>query len=115
MENIIKVKTTEGYTIYNNDDNRTVSAIIEENKIYEAKLYKLTEEYFAYDSNGREFLVGEIDINGKLVLEENFELINEDNNIKNRIDVSELNRKAEKMGYLSSRKYDISKNTNSQF
>lgn len=109
MGNIINVRSSEGYIIYNNDDRRTVSAIVEENKVYEAKLYKLTEEYFAYDSEDREFLVGEIDINGKLVLRENFELINENNNIQNRIDVYELNRKAEKLGVLSSRKADYCK------
>lgn len=106
MKNIIKVKSTEGYTIYNNDSNKTISAVIEENKEYNAKIYKPTLEYFAYDLKGREFLVGEINSDGELVLEEGFYEINES---KNRIDVHELNAKAEKMGYLSSRKYDVSK------
>lgn len=107
MKNIIKVKSTEGYTIYNNDRNKTISAVIDENKEYEAKIYKQTLEYFAYDSKGREFLVGEINIDGDLILKEGFYEVNKS---KNRIDVHKLNAKTEKIGYLSSRKYDISKN-----
>ncbi|KIN81895.1 DNA translocase FtsK [Clostridium botulinum] len=78
MKNTIMVKCLDGFTIFNNDKQRTISAVIEDDKEYIATLYKRTEEYFAKDSKGREFLVGELDIDGKLVLEKGFELAMEE-------------------------------------
>lgn len=79
MNKKIKVKCNEAFTIFNNDsdiqEGRTISAVVEE-KEYTATLYELTQEYFAKDDKGREFLVGEINIDEKLILEEEFELIN---------------------------------------
>jgi hypothetical protein len=74
MKNSIKVKCIEGGTIFSNDKGKAVIAVIDEGKKYEASLYKPTEEYFSKDSEGREFLVGEVNIDGKLVLEQNFKL-----------------------------------------
>lgn len=75
IRNTITVKVAEGFTIFNNDKERTVSAVIESNKKYKAKLYELTEEYFAKDSMGREFLVGETNMDLELVIEKDFELV----------------------------------------
>jgi len=74
MEKSIKIKSAEQFTIFNNDEGKTVSAVVEE-KEYIAKLYKPTQEYFAKDKENREFLVGEIDIDGNLILETGFQLI----------------------------------------
>lgn len=74
-KNSIKVKCTEGFEAFQNNKEKTLLAVVKENQEYEATLYKLTEEYFAKDSEGREFLVGEIDMDGNLVLEQDFELV----------------------------------------
>lgn len=73
MKASIKVICTEGFEIFNNDKGLTLSAIVEE-KEYDAILYEPTEEYFAKDSEDREFLVGEINFDGKLILVEYFKL-----------------------------------------
>jgi hypothetical protein len=75
MKNNIKVKSLEYFSIHQNNADKTLLAIVEENKEYKATLYKSTEEYFAKDFEGREFLVGEINIDGNIILEKNFILI----------------------------------------
>jgi hypothetical protein len=73
MKNSIKVKCIEKFTLHNSDFTKLLADV--EIGEYTAELYENTEEYFAKDSEGREFLVGEINIDEKLVLEQNFELI----------------------------------------
>lgn len=53
-----------------------VTADVEKEEIYEAKLYEPTGEYFAKDSKGREFLVGEISFDKRtVILEKEFILL----------------------------------------
>ncbi|MBI6033736.1 hypothetical protein [Clostridium perfringens] len=53
-----------------------VTADVEKEEIYEAKLYEPTGEYFAKDSKGREFLVGEISFDKRtVILEKEFTLL----------------------------------------
>ncbi|MCY6958887.1 hypothetical protein [Clostridium brassicae] len=77
MKNSIKVKCIEGFKLYTNGGKELFADV--ESGEYVANLFKRTEEYFAKDFQGREFLVGEIDINGELVLKEGFELIKNGN------------------------------------
>lgn len=69
----IRVKCVEGFRLYDNKGERIIANV--DAGQYIAKLFKETEEYFAKDSEGREFLVGQININGNLELEEGFELL----------------------------------------
>lgn len=69
----ITVRCIRGFRTYGNGK---VIADVEKNEIYEAKLYEPTEEYFAKDSKGREFLVGEISFDKRnVILEEEFILL----------------------------------------
>lgn len=72
--NLIKVKAKDAFVL-RNYKNETV-AEIEEGRVYNAKLYEPSGEYFAKDSQGREFYVGELDIEDNLKLDECFELDN---------------------------------------
>jgi len=72
MEKVIKVECTEGFTLTNNVEE--VLAEVDEGK-YTAILYEETEEYFSKDAKGREIFVGEIDNDGKLVLQYGFKLV----------------------------------------
>jgi len=73
MKNSIKVKCKDEFELWGNGKTKLLAEVKEGE--YEAQLYEETEEYFAKDSEGREFLVGEIDNNNKLVLGKDFELI----------------------------------------
>lgn len=75
MKNNIKVKCIKGFEQFRNNKEKTLLSQVEEGKVYEATLYELTDEYFAKDSEDREFLVGEMNIDGSLVLQPEFELI----------------------------------------
>lgn len=69
----ITVRCIRGFRIYRSGK---VTADVEKDEIYEAKLYEPTEEYFAKDSKGREFLVGEISFDKRtVILEEEFEFL----------------------------------------
>lgn len=69
----ITVRCKRGFRTYRGGK---VTADVEKDEIYEAKLYKPTEEYFAKDSKGREFLVGEISFDERnVILEEEFEFL----------------------------------------
>lgn len=69
----ITVRCKRGFRTYRSGK---VTADVEKDEIYEAKLYEPTEEYFAKDSKGREFLVGEISFDERnLILEEEFEFL----------------------------------------
>jgi hypothetical protein len=74
MKNNIKVKCIKGFKQFRNNKEKTLLSQVEEGKVYEATLYELTDEYFAKDSEGREFLVGEMN-DDNLVLQPEFELI----------------------------------------
>lgn len=76
MKDCIKVKCIMGYKQFRNDEDKTLLAVVEEGKIYKANLYELTGEYFANDSEGREFLVAELNANDELILNPEFELTN---------------------------------------
>lgn len=73
MKNSIKVKCIEGFKLYTNGGKKLLADV--EIGEYIANLFKRTGEYFAKDFEEREFLVGEIDINGEIVLKEGFEFI----------------------------------------
>ena len=73
MKNTIRVKCIEGFTLHNYNFTKLLAEV--EKKEYDAQLYIETEEYFAKDLKGREFLVGEINIDRKLVLGQDFKLI----------------------------------------
>ena len=75
MKKNIRVKCNDGFKVYDNHGERIIAYV----KVgeYDAKLYEKTGEYFAKDSQRREFLVGEINIDKNLVLEPEFELIEE--------------------------------------
>ncbi|EOU1877951.1 hypothetical protein F6J56_05775 [Clostridium perfringens] len=69
----ITVRCKRGFRTYRSGK---VTADVEKDEIYEAKLYEPTEEYFAKDSKGREFLVGEISFDERnVILEEEFEFL----------------------------------------
>lgn len=57
------------------DDLDEIIAEVKKNEILEAKLHEETEEYFAEDSQGREWYVGELDVLGNLKLSYGLELI----------------------------------------
>jgi len=73
MKNSIRVKCVEEFELWGEGKTKLLAEV--EEKEYIAQLYEETEEYFAKDSKGREFLVGEINIDRKLVLKQGFELI----------------------------------------
>lgn len=69
----ITVRCIRGFRTYRSGK---VTADVEKDEIYEAKLYEPTEEYFAKDSRGREFLVGEISFDKRtVILEKEFILL----------------------------------------
>ena len=73
MEKIIKVKCSDEFELWGEGKTKLLAEV--EKKEYEAQLYEETEEYFTKDLKGREFLVGEINNDGKLVLGQDFKLI----------------------------------------
>jgi hypothetical protein len=73
MKKNIKVRCMSEFKIYNHDESELIAEV--EEKEYIAELYKETDEYFAKDSEGREFFVGEINIDEQLILVEDFELV----------------------------------------
>jgi len=73
MKKSIRVRCVEEFELWGNCKTKLLAEV--EKKEYEAQLYEETEEYFAKDLKGREFLVGEINSNGKLVIGQDFELI----------------------------------------
>jgi len=75
MKEFIKVECTDAFTITNNVETEVLAEV--EEVIYIAKSNEETEEYFSIDAKGREFLVGEIDVDGKLALQEGFKLLAE--------------------------------------
>ena len=83
IKKTIKVKCKESCTMCEfRDDQLKEIAFIEEDKEYVAHLHEETQEYFAHDQEGREFLVGEIRWNketkrDELVLIEGLELVEE--------------------------------------
>ncbi|MCD3321141.1 hypothetical protein G8V07_12560 [Clostridium botulinum D/C] len=74
MRDTIKVKCLEEFTLYNNGGKNLIADVRVGD--YIAKLYKETEEYFSKDSKGREFLVGQMEDDNKIVLEQGFKLVN---------------------------------------
>lgn|GEM_PF-1451893 len=72
MEKVIKVKCIDEFTLRNHDETEVLAEV--EERDYVAELHEETEEYFAKDDQGREFLVGEININGELVLQDGFKM-----------------------------------------
>lgn len=74
MESNIKVRAKESIKVYDNKGKNLLGEILE-NKVYEAVLYKETEEYFVYDHQNREIFVGELDLEGRLKLSEEFERV----------------------------------------
>ncbi|WP_231159274.1 DUF7448 domain-containing protein [Clostridium botulinum] len=71
----IRVKCLEEFKLYNNKDKNLIADV----KVgeYTANLLEETEEYFAKDCEGREFLVGEIDYyDNAIILEEGFKVVN---------------------------------------
>lgn len=75
MKNIIKIKCTVDSTFRKNNRQKTIIATAENGKEYTAKLYRPTEEYFAEDEKGREFLVGQVRNDDEVDLMDGFELI----------------------------------------
>lgn len=85
IKKTIKVKCTDGFRQYTNDGKVTLLAEVEEDKEYVAHLHEETQEYFANDQEGREFLAGEIIWNkelkrDELVLIEGLELVEDKDN-----------------------------------
>lgn len=84
IKNKIKVKCIQGFTEYNDKNTEELEVLAEvfEGNEYEAELYTKTDEYFARDHEGREFLVGELKINylskPNIELGKEFELIEEE-------------------------------------
>ena len=70
-QNKIIVKCIEEFKIFNSSNNLLADVEVRE---YEAIL-KESYEYFAKDSEGRDFLVGELDSLGNVVLEDEFILL----------------------------------------
>lgn len=100
IKNKIKVKCIQEFTDYNTKQTEVLAEVFEGNE-YEAELYSKTDEYFARDHEGREFLVGELKINSlgkpKIELGKEFELIEEEvrmsdkkEKIANLIDILEI-------------------------
>lgn len=100
IKNKIKVKCIQEFTEYNTKQTEVLAQVFEGNE-YEAELYSKTDEYFARDHEGREFLVGELKINSlckpKIELGKEFELIEEEvsmsdkkERIANLIDILEI-------------------------
>ena len=87
----IKVKCKEDHSIcevYNGKLKEI--AVVDKGIEYIAVLHEETEEYFAHDLEGRKFLVGEIRFDkelkiDKLVLSEDFELVEEMNELEKYI------------------------------
>jgi hypothetical protein len=73
LENSIRVRCVEEFELWGEGKTKLLAEV--EKKEYDAQLYIETEEYFAKDSKGREFFVGEINNDGKLVLGQDFKLI----------------------------------------
>lgn len=74
MKKIINVECMDEFTLMNHDETDVLAEV--EKGEYVAELYGETEEYFAKDSKGRDFLVGEINADERLILEEGFKLSN---------------------------------------
>lgn len=83
-KNKIKVKCIQGFVECNDKNTEELEVLAEVfgGNEYEAELYTKTDEYFARDHKGREFLVGELKINylsePKIELRKEFELIEEE-------------------------------------
>lgn len=75
---IIRVRCIQSFVEKNIEQTEVLAEAFEGNE-YEAELYKETNEYFAKDYEGREFLVGELKIDclgsHKIKLGNEFELI----------------------------------------
>lgn len=73
---IIRVRCIQSFVEKNIEQTEVLAEVFEGNE-YEAELYKETNEYFAKDYEGREFLVGELDCLGSqgIKLGNEFELI----------------------------------------
>ena len=96
IKKTIKVKCTDGFRQYTNDGKATLLAEVEEDKEYVAYLHEETQEYFAHDQEGREFLAGEIRWNkeskrDELVLIEGLELVEDKENKRIIIDIDKEN------------------------
>lgn len=76
IKNKIKVRCVQEFIEKNIEQTEVLAEVFEGNE-YEAELYKETNEYFAKDYEGREFLVGELDCLGSqgIKLGNEFELI----------------------------------------
>lgn len=78
INNKIKVRCINSFVEENMERTEVLAEVFEGNE-YEAELYKETNEYFAKDYEGREFLVGELKIDclgsPKIKLGNEFELI----------------------------------------
>lgn len=70
---IIKVRVLEDAKEF--DDLDEIIAEVKKGEILEANLHEETEEYFAEDSQGREWYEGELDVLGNLKLSYGLELI----------------------------------------
>ena len=87
----IKVKCKEEHSICEVHNGKLKEIVfVDEGEEYVAVLNEETEEYFASDLEGREFMVGEIRFDkelkiDKLVLSEEFELVEEMNELEKYI------------------------------
>ena len=87
----IRVKCKEEHSICEVHNGKLKEiAVVDEGEEYVAVLNEETEEYFARDLEGREFMVGEIRFDkdlkmDKLVLSEEFELVEEMNELEKYI------------------------------
>ncbi|MBN6186333.1 hypothetical protein JQN58_04950 [Aneurinibacillus sp. BA2021] len=74
MKTEITVRVKEGFKVYNHDYTKLL-AEIHDGDSHAAEFYKETEEYFAKDREGRTFKVGELNADGNLIIEDEFELV----------------------------------------
>lgn len=99
INNKIKVRCINSFVEENMERTEVLAEVFEGNE-YEAELYKETNEYFAKDYEGREFLVGELKIDyletPKIKLGNEFELIESEKiNEAKDIDILKVNKERE--------------------
>jgi len=71
-KNLIQVRATDEFTEYLEGK---VSCEVKEGEEFVATLHEESGEYYAKDSKGRDFYVGELNVEGNLKLEEGFKFI----------------------------------------
>lgn len=76
MNNVITIRAVEGFTEYNHNETE-VTGKVSKGEEFVAWLDDKSQEYLTEDSEYREVYVGKLDNEGKLTLDEYFELIQE--------------------------------------